>query len=533
VTWDREFDVVVVGFGAAGSAAALEARRENAEVLVIDRFAGGGATARSGGVVYAGGGTRLQTEAGYADDTEGMLAYLRLEVRDAVGDAILRRFCEESLAQLEWLESLGVPFPPGHVAPNKTSYPDDACTLYFSGNEMAAPFRESVRPAPRGHRVAGKGRTGGVLFRRLRAAVAASGAEIRTLCRARRLVLGPGGDVEGAEIESLVAPVALRRLHAALFEVGSWGGLASRTLTKLCQRGIAAIEERYGQVSRVRARGGVVLCAGGFAFNPELMREHAGWYRSARPLGTLGDDGSGVALGRAAGGAVREMENCSAWRFLSPPSEFARGVLVDGAGQRICNEEYYGATLGQRIAARGGRAFLVLDAKALGAARAALRTERIPRFQLVTGWINLHLNRRKAGSLAALGARCGLPRGALESCIEKYDADARAGADPFGKCAGLLAPLDTPPFYAIDCSLGSRLFPTPCMTLGGLRVDGETGGVLRADGSPIAGLYAAGRSAAGVSSRSYVSGLSLADCFFSGRSAGRAAARAAAARRPG
>ena len=45
MTWDRELDVVVVGFGAAGSAAALDARREGAEVLVIDRFAGGGATA--------------------------------------------------------------------------------------------------------------------------------------------------------------------------------------------------------------------------------------------------------------------------------------------------------------------------------------------------------------------------------------------------------------------------------------------------------------------------------------------------------
>ena len=73
----------------------------------------------------------------------------------------------------------------------------------------------------------------------------------------------------------------------------------------------------------------------------------------------------------------------------------------------------------------------------------------------------------------------------------------------------------------------SALFPAPCMTLGGLRVAGETGNVVRADGSVIEGLYAAGRNAVGVSSRSYLSGLAHADGFFSGRNAGRSAARRA------
>jgi 3-oxo-5alpha-steroid 4-dehydrogenase len=63
------------------------------------------------------------------------------------------------------------------------------------------------------------------------------------------------------------------------------------------------------------------------------------------------------------------------------------------------------------------------------------------------------------------------------------------------------------------------------LTLGGLVVSEDTGEVLRADGSAISGLYAAGRSAVGICSRSYVSGLSLADCVYSGRRAGRNAAR--------
>lgn len=56
--WDVAADVVVIGFGAAASAAAIEAAEAGADVLVLDRFGGGGATALSGGIVYAGGGTR-------------------------------------------------------------------------------------------------------------------------------------------------------------------------------------------------------------------------------------------------------------------------------------------------------------------------------------------------------------------------------------------------------------------------------------------------------------------------------------------
>ena len=57
VAWSDAADVVIVGWGAAGACAAIEARDAGASVLVFDRFAGGGASALSGGVGYAGGGT--------------------------------------------------------------------------------------------------------------------------------------------------------------------------------------------------------------------------------------------------------------------------------------------------------------------------------------------------------------------------------------------------------------------------------------------------------------------------------------------
>ena len=102
-----EADVVVVGFGGAGACAALEARAEGAEVVVLDRFSGGGATAISGGVVSAGGGTSIQHGAGVEDDPSSMLAYLRAEVQGVVSEETLRDFCDRSVENLDWLAGHG------------------------------------------------------------------------------------------------------------------------------------------------------------------------------------------------------------------------------------------------------------------------------------------------------------------------------------------------------------------------------------------------------------------------------------------
>ena len=68
--------------------------------------------------------------------------------------------------------------------------------------------------------------------------------------------------------------------------------------------------------------------------------------------------------------------------------------------------------------------------------------------------------------------------------------------------------------------MASRSFPALALTQGGLAVDEESGQVLREDGQPIAGLYAAGRTAVGLLN-AQISGLNLADAVFSGRRAGR------------
>src|SRR5207244_656054 len=139
VNWDRTCDVLIVGHGGAGAAAAIAAKEAGASVIVAERFEGGGATAKSGGVVYAGGGTRHQQAVGYNDTPEDMCRYLRQETGDAISEATLRRFCEDSCALIEWLESIGANFE-STIAPPKTSYPKDGIYLYYSGNEAVPAY---------------------------------------------------------------------------------------------------------------------------------------------------------------------------------------------------------------------------------------------------------------------------------------------------------------------------------------------------------------------------------------------------------
>lgn len=98
-------------------------------------------------------------------------------------------------------------------------------------------------------------------------------------------------------------------------------------------------------------------------------------------------------------------------------------------------------------------------------------------------------------------------------------------ADPVGKPADFTRRISKPPFTLLNISIRPNLLnPTPMLTLGGIRVDETTGAVLDSTGSPIPGLYSAGRTATGICSNSYVSGLSLADCVYAGRRAGKHAA---------
>jgi 3-oxo-5alpha-steroid 4-dehydrogenase len=522
--WDATADVVVVGFGGAGACAAIEAADSGADVLVLDRFGGGGATAISGGVVYAGGGTVEQRAAGIADDAAQMHRYLRLETDGAVADATLRRFCDESTSMLEWLKEQGVRFD-GRSAPYKTSYPTNEHYLYYSGNELAGPSRAVAAPAQRGHRALARGTSGRALFGPLRAAATRRGVRVRTQTRATALVTDETGRVVGVECRSIDgAPTRIVREHRLLAARVGKLNLWYRPVGKRISRRLLELERRYSRSWSVRADRGVILSAGGFAFNREMLRAHGPGYAAGLPLGTLADDGSGIELGRSVGAATKHLDRFSAWRFFTPPSALAKGILLGADGQRVCNEALYGAAVAEHVIhEHAGRAFLLVDQAVLDEAR-----RQVPRqtlwFQRLQARAMLGAGRIEAASVAEVAAAAGIDVPAAGRTVARYNELARAGEeDPLGKPADQVQPLERAPYSLVDVSVRSSVrFPCPVMSLGGLAVDEATGQVLSAHGAPVPGLYAAGRNAAGICSKSYVSGLSLADCVFSGRRAGRA-----------
>ncbi|WP_410654624.1 FAD-binding protein [Amycolatopsis sp. lyj-112] len=509
-------DVVIVGFGAAGACAAIEAADAGARVLILDRFSGGGASAVSGGVVYAGGGTAQQRDAGVDDSVDAMYDYLRLEAGEVVSEETLRRFCAGSTEMITWLEGNGVPFE-GSLCPYKTSYPSDAHYLYYSGSEAAGGFRDAAKPAPRGHRVKGPGTSGKLLMTSLQEAVRRRGIQVLTQTAARNLIVDENGTVTGVVVSSLRgAPTRVRTAHRKLAAYAAKPGIYVPSLRKSLHRRVERIERRYGRELRISATRGVILAAGGFIANREMVREHAPAYRGGLALGTSADDGSGIRMGVEAGGATAELGRISAWRFITPPSAFLGGLLVDKTGGRIIDESRYGAAVGERmITEHEGRGWLLVDDAIVRDVRRNARGQS----QWFQGLQVRYLLRQRvvAGSLDEVARKAGVDPGGLRSTVEA----ARSGADPMGKPAEFARPLDQPPYSLIDVSIRPNLgYPCPMLTLGGLVVDEDTGAVRASSGAPIPGLYAAGRTAVGICSRSYVSGLSLADCVFSGRRAG-------------
>ncbi len=514
-------DVVVVGFGAAGACAAIEASDAGADVLVVDRFEGGGATALSGGVVYAGGGTSVQREAGVEDTPEAMLAYLEREVGDAVRPDTLRAFCDGSSAMVEWLRQQGVAFE-GSLAPHKTSYPDNDHYLYYSGSEIAGAFRDVAPPAPRGHRARAPGASGKHLFASLAAAARNRGVRVLARTRVQRLV-ERDGVVVGVEGVTLAgAPARVRAAYRTAGRLAAKPGLYQPAVKSRCIALCERLERIHGRPVHVTARRGVVLAAGGFISNRALVHAHAPAYRGGLPLGTAGDDGTGLRLGLSVGAATAKLERVSAWRFFTPPSALLGALLVDRHGRRVIDETRYGAAVGQAlIEQHDGRAWLLLDAPLLAQARREIRRQGLWFQRMQTAYL-FGPARVSGHSLGEVARRAGVDADGLRATLEAHEQALAAGEqDPAGKPAEYTRSLGTPPYSLVDVSVRRQpAYPCPMLTLGGLVVDERTGQVQRPDETPVPGLFAAGRTAVGICSNSYVSGLSLADCVFSGRRAG-------------
>ncbi len=462
--WATECDVVVVGFGAAGSTAAHAACEAGAAVTVLERTGGaGGAAALAEGIVYLGGGTPIQRACGFEDSLDEMFKYMMAACGPAPDEAKIAAYCESSLEHFDWLVARGVPFDPSFCAETSMA-PTGEEGLVYSGGEDAYPFDRIARPAPRGHLAKTKRSTGWLLMQHLAEAARTAGADVSTDTRVERLVVDDGA-VTGV------------------------------------------IARRFGETVAVRARRGVVLSAGGFVFNDEMLRRHApALARGNYKVGTEGDDGRAIEMAQAVGAAVRNMYAGEVSLPITPPRGLVHGILVNGHGQRYINEDTYMGRVGQAtLYAQDGEAYLVLDEGSYE-----------PNWMgLTASWV--------CESAAELETEIGLPPGSLQATVALYNRHAESHEDPvFHKNAHWVRPL-RPPLGAFDLRLSAA--PYAPFTLGGLETTVE-GAVLDLAGDPVPGLYAAGRTTSGVCAFGYASGLSIGDATMFGRFCGRAAAAA-------
>jgi len=245
----------------------------------------------------------------------------------------------------------------------------------------------------------------------------------------------------------------------------------------------------------IEARDGVILAMGGFIMNEALTAQHIPQLTAfCTRHGNPGDCGDGILLGVAAGGNAIHMGQAFVGVAHYPPAQLTYGIFVNAQGQRFINEDVYLARLGAAV-----------DNQYYARPDYHQTTEII-----ATG-----------DTVAEVEEEAGLPPGSLQHTVAYYNEQAAQGADPlFHKSADWLAPLLTPPYALVDYSL-PLLQPT-CFTLGGLDTL-PTGEVLTVDGEIVPGLYAAGRTAAGIprTGAGYASGMSVADATFFGRLAGR------------
>jgi 3-oxo-5alpha-steroid 4-dehydrogenase len=540
--WDETADLVVVGLGGAGVAASLEGLERGLSVIAVDRYEGGGSTAANGGIYYAGGGTRIQNEAGEEDSPEEMYKYLKIEAGDVVSDATLRKFVDESVETVDWILGHGGKMN-SRVWKKKASYPPLDYFLYHPDNSLVASYVARAKPAARGHRAHtrnGKKAWGlGVgIWGPLRDSAMAKGLSFHRYSEARQLARDPSGRAIGIKVLSIPAgtPAAaqfgryiaradtfLAMLPPALPFAAVTIGIGTYYLKKAM-----AIEAQHREVRWLRGRQGVLLSTGGFIMNPPMVQHFAPAYAKGMPNGTLGDQGQGIMMGSGAGGQLALMGKISAWRFINPPKAWSDSIVVNRHGRRMIDETVYGASLGEQIGDHNeGVGWIIYD-KALRAQafKQAMDPMIVP-FQRDVTLLNLLFNYKKADTLEALAQKASIDAAGLAETVAHYNRGARGEEpDPFGKLPADMKPIAEPPFYAMDIGVASKLLPMPVITFGGLRVDEESGQVLDESGQPIQGLYAAGRTAVGVASQTYVSGLSFADCIFSGRRVARHAARA-------
>ena len=279
---------------------------------------------------------------------------------------------------------------------------------------------------------------------------------------------------------------------------------------------IAGISAVQGDESlRIRARK-VVLTTGGYNANPELLARYIPDMAQAPNIGANTDRGDGILWAQEAGATCALMSGYQGRDCISadgtrvtPPVLNEGGIAVNKTAKRFVNENQDYSALASVYRQQPGQvAFFIWDQRI----QTMVEDVFVMQQAMQRGGIVC------AAGIEQLAAAYGLAEPVLTQTLARYNAGVTAGVDEFGR-TGLTVPL-APPYYA------ARITGAIAHTQGGLVVDSACR-VLRADGTPIAGLYAGGNTMAGLSgdgAGGYLSGNGLMVAYTSGYIIGKHAA---------
>jgi 3-oxosteroid 1-dehydrogenase len=521
-----EYDVVVVGAGAAGMAGALTAARQGLQTVVIEKAATyGGSAARSGAGIWVPNNEVLLA-AGVPDTPAKAAAYLSAVVRGetplsrqqaylASGPALISFLLRNTPLRFAWMESYPDYYPelPGGM-PNGRSIEPQPLDANILGAEYAN-LNPPYLATPAGTVVMDIDYKWLALIARHPRGLATATEIVRRYLVAALLGQKPitmGQALAGGLRAGLLAADVPVWLNTPLTELYSDGGRVAGVLAT-----------RDGAEILVKARRGVIVGSGGFEHNESMRKQ----FQQA-PIGvdwTVGaasNTGAGIEAGARLGAALDQMD--SAWwgpmiplpdgpYFCLSERTLPGNIFVNAAGNRFVNEAApYGDVVhvmyAQNAASPDIPAWMITDQQYRNR---YLFRDVAPLLPYPDAWYEGGAVFRD-WTIEGLAAKIGVPAAALRATVTRFNALARAGkdtdfrrgdsaydayyADPTNLPNPCLATLELPPYYAM------KIVPGDLGTNGGMRTDAQAR-VLRDDNSVIPGLYAAGNASAAVMGHGY------------------------------